>query len=244
MRQSGRAPSQSGFWARTVSNMRFSAPRSPHETDHAQIDGTTDSGIGVQVGGERRARCRASVAPELPIGRRRPQRAGSRTSFLGVRYRRGAGDPGRGPWSYPAAYSDTRPAGVPCSESVAWQRPSRAICTLLPVDIEFRIERAPCCATRSRRWRSRQPTASRRPQPRFATGDGPHRGTSVLLPERVANGPVDHRELARRSCPVGVLSRSENPSMTTRSPRTNDDHDRHHQKVHAVLPSDETGPTR
>ena len=40
-RRSGRAPSQSRFWARTVSDLRLSAPRSPHETDRAQIDGTT-----------------------------------------------------------------------------------------------------------------------------------------------------------------------------------------------------------
>ena len=45
LRRSGRAPFQSGFWARTVSYMRFSAPRSTHETDRAQIDGTTDSEI-------------------------------------------------------------------------------------------------------------------------------------------------------------------------------------------------------
>ena len=39
----GRAPFQSCFWARTVSDLRLSAPRSPDETDRAQIDGTTDS---------------------------------------------------------------------------------------------------------------------------------------------------------------------------------------------------------
>ena len=39
----GRAPSQSFFWARTFSGLRLSAPRSPHETDRAQIDGTTAS---------------------------------------------------------------------------------------------------------------------------------------------------------------------------------------------------------
>ena len=46
------------IWARTVSvvllgatvsDLRPSAPRSPHETDRAQIDGTTDSAIGATI---------------------------------------------------------------------------------------------------------------------------------------------------------------------------------------------------
>ena len=64
---SGRVSSQSAFWARTVSDLRLSAPRWRDENLRAQMNARTDSALGVAASPSRHAR---SMRPAMRTNRR------------------------------------------------------------------------------------------------------------------------------------------------------------------------------